>query len=589
MCKMKSKKKIILPVVVFLIGVAVLVGVLFNITKRQQKQNRAMANLNAMTYAERMKTDIMEGISATDTLKQILVSEDGKIDKFAEVAKDMMTDSIQSIQIAPDGVVSEIYPEKGNEAGKIDLINDKDRGHISRYARDNQMTVMQGPFELKQGGYGIAVRTPVYLRDKKGYKPFWGFTIVIIRVPDIFSDTIKALTDFGYQYRLSKTVSPWESDYEVVDSSGGKISDPVSYVFEMGGDQWKLEVMPKAGWSRGLDLSGVIGGGLLIILLLTGLTGALLILDEHREKFKMLSVTDALTGIYNRHGFDEQVGQYLKQHPDENCVGIQFDVDDFKFINDMYGHASGDKALQILAAIMRKSMPPNAILGRSGGDEFCIFLPGHSCEDAKEIIEGFTTQKKYFDYNGKEHPFSISVGYAQYPLHAKRYSDLMRCADAALYEVKLRGKHGCLAYQEGFRLEIRTQLGFALKDISENLPGAFIIYRADKKDDDILYANREMLRILKCESLDSLLKYTQGSFRNLICEQEREDIERRIWKQIEEGHQNDYVYYHMQKEDGTYLHVLDHGRIVENATYGKIFYVLIMDFDSMNRHFKDPF
>ena len=539
--------------------------------------------------AEHMKSDIEEGIRATDTLKQILISEEGRINKFEQVAKNMMTDYIQSIQIAPKGVVTEIYPIKGNEVGKIDLINDKDRGQISRYAIDNQMIVMQGPFKVKQGGCGIAIRNPVYLKNKKGHRSFWGFTIVIIRVPDIFSDTINALTDFGYQYRLSKTVSPWETDYEVLDHSKGKISDPVSYVFEMGGVQWKLEVMPKTGWLRGEDLPGVVGGGLLIVFLLTGFTGALLILDEHRKRFKLLAVTDALTGIYNRHGFDEQVSLYLTQHPGENCVDIQFDVDDFKMINDMYGHVSGDKALQILAREMKETLPENAILGRSGGDEFCVFLPNSNCKEAKSRIEQFAKMKRTFLYEGKERNFSISLGYAEYPLHADNYTKLKSCADAALYEVKLRGKQGCLAYQTDFRLEVRTQLGFALNDISENLPGAFIIYKADKEDDEILYANRELLRMLKCDSLDMLLKYTNGSFRNLIREQEREDIEQRIWEQIEEGHSNDYVYYRMKKEDGSFIHVLDHGRIVENGRYGKVFYVLIMDFDLMNRHFKDLF
>ena len=56
----------------------------------------------------------------------------------------MMDDSIQSIQIAPNGVVNEIYPEDLNESGKIDLINDSDRGEISRYARDNDTVIMQG-------------------------------------------------------------------------------------------------------------------------------------------------------------------------------------------------------------------------------------------------------------------------------------------------------------------------------------------------------------------------------------------------------------------------------------------------------------
>ncbi len=59
-------------------------------------------------------------------------------------------------------------------------------GEISCYARDNHTLITQGPFELKQGGYGIAVRNPVYLKDENGQEYFWGFTIVILRVPDIF-------------------------------------------------------------------------------------------------------------------------------------------------------------------------------------------------------------------------------------------------------------------------------------------------------------------------------------------------------------------------------------------------------------------
>ena len=76
----------------------------------------------------------------------------------------MMTDSIQSIQLAPGGVVTDIYPEKGNDTGKIDLINDPSRSEIVRYGRDNNITVMQGPFQLKQGGVGITIRNPSILK-----------------------------------------------------------------------------------------------------------------------------------------------------------------------------------------------------------------------------------------------------------------------------------------------------------------------------------------------------------------------------------------------------------------------------------------
>ena len=86
--------------------------------------------------------------------------------------------------------------------------------------------------------------------------------------------------------------------------------------------------------------------------------------------------------------------------------------------------------------------------------------------------------------------------------------------------MKLRGKKGSLVYDEGFDPEVRTQLGFALRDISENLPGAFIIYKADKKDDSILFANKEMLNLTGCSNFDELIDYTGRSFRNIIKEDE---------------------------------------------------------------------
>ena len=95
-------------------------------------------------------------------------------------------------------------------------------------------------------------------------------------------------------------------------------------------------------------------GGVIIVLLLTGFTCALLVLDEHRKKFKKLAITDALTGINNRHGYDERVTRYLKQNPDNHCVGVEFDIDDFKTINDMYGHVYGDVALKVLSEGMQK-------------------------------------------------------------------------------------------------------------------------------------------------------------------------------------------------------------------------------------------
>ena len=137
------KKKTLVPLIVFLLGICFVGFIVYKTDIHEKEQRHTTAQLNASTYGERIKNEITHGIEITDTLKQVLISENGKFNQF-------------------DTIVTDIYPISGNEAGKIDLIHDKNRGKISRYARDNHTIITQGPFELKQSGYGVAVRNPVF-------------------------------------------------------------------------------------------------------------------------------------------------------------------------------------------------------------------------------------------------------------------------------------------------------------------------------------------------------------------------------------------------------------------------------------------
>ncbi len=583
------KKKKLVPLIVFLLGICLASLIVYKTDTHEKEQRHITAQLNATTYGERIKNEITTGIEITDTLKQVLISVDGEIHHFDTIAGNLMSDSIESVQLAPNGVVTDIYPADRNEAGKIDLIHDKDRGKISCYARDNHTIITQGPFELKQGGYGIAVRNPVYLKDKNGQEYFWGFTIVILRVPDIFSDAISALSNFGYKYRISKTEAPWSDTYKVVYQSDGQISHPVSYTFIIGDENWKFQVTPKSGWRNNTLLIIISGVFLIIILLLSVLTKVWLVAKEHKNIYQILAHTDSLTNLYNRYGFDELSEKIISKNPQTHFVAALLDIDDFKFINDIYGHSYGDRALKSLADSMRAFFPSDALLGRNGGDEFCILLPNCTFEEADVKLQQFTKLPKTFLCHGEEHTFYISLGYAECPTFASNRSQLMRCADAALYEVKLHGKNGCMAYRKGLQSRIRKQLGFALKDISEHLPGAFIIYKADKENDELFYANHEFLHMTGYKSMDELFRLTQRSFRNLIREDEQQQIESSIWKQIDSGNENDYIHFHLRKADGTYLSVLDHGRIVESQQYGRVFYVLFMDWEDMHIRYSDKF
>ena len=583
------KKKTIVPLIVFLLGICLVGLIVYKIDSHETEQQHIKAQLNATTYGERIKNEITNGIAITDTLKQVLISENGKISQFDTIAENIMSDVIESIQLAPDGNVTDIYPSERTEASKIDLLQDKDCSKISCYARDNHVIITQGPFDLKRGGCGIAVRNPVYLKDENNQEYFWGFTIVILRVPDIFSDASSALSDFGYEYRLSKTDAPWSDTYKVVYQSDDQLTPTVSYGFTIGEENWTLEVAPESGW-RDLRLLVIVGGMFTtVVLLFSGLTRVWLVSKENKNKFQILAHTDSLTDIYNRYGFDELAERMITKNPKTHFVAALLDIDDFKFINDIYGHVYGDRALKSLTDSMKAFFPKNTLLGRNGGDEFCILLPDHTYKEAGELLLQFTKLPKTFSCKGKEYPFFISLGYAEYPTFASSRSQLMRCADAALYEIKLHGKNGCMAYREGLRSGVRKQLGFAFKDISEHLPGAFIIYRADKDDDELLYANHEFLQMTGYKTIDKLFSLTNRSFHNLIREDEQQQIETSIWKQIDAGNNNDYIHFHLRKADGTYLSVLDHGRIVESQQYGRVFYVLFMDWEAMHVHYSDKF
>ena len=104
------KKKTIVPLIVFLLGICLVGLIVYRTDSHEKEQRHITAQLNATTYGERIKNEISNGIAVTDTLKQVLVSEDGNIHQFDTIAENITSDFIDSIQLAPDGIVTDIYP-----------------------------------------------------------------------------------------------------------------------------------------------------------------------------------------------------------------------------------------------------------------------------------------------------------------------------------------------------------------------------------------------------------------------------------------------------------------------------------------------
>lgn len=163
---------------------------------------------------------------------------------------------------------------------------------------------------------------------------------------------------------------------------------------------------------------------------------ARLALQEQREKLELLAVTDPLTGLANRRGFENDGRQVLvrARRSGRPVSALMLDVDLFKILNDTYGHDAGDKALCILAGILKSSCGDGDSVARMGGDEFACLLVDTDLGGAKLLCE------RIHGALGKDagHPFTVSIGIAE--LADDDETDLyefLKRADDALYAVKL--------------------------------------------------------------------------------------------------------------------------------------------------------
>ncbi|MEW6331447.1 MAG: EAL domain-containing protein [Pseudomonadota bacterium] len=168
-------------------------------------------------------------------------------------------------------------------------------------------------------------------------------------------------------------------------------------------------------------------------------------LTRYQDELYHLSVTDPLTGLYNRRHFDSQLEVILSDHLPKNlpvCL-LLIDLDGFKFINDTYGHPLGDEVLRTTAQLLKQQVRRNDYIARMAGDEFAMVLKNTDIENATRIA-----QKLHESINDTRIPLPVghmqlqsSMGVAEAPTHGTNAQDLVSAADVALYHSKRRGRN----------------------------------------------------------------------------------------------------------------------------------------------------
>jgi len=332
----------------------------------------------AATVRSRLESELNATLSLSLGLSTfVLAKPDFSQADLAQVAASLirLQPAIRSVALAPDNVIRYIYPLAGNQKalGLRYLETPAQRDAVLRLMRE-QRPVTAGPIELAQGGLGIINRIPVIFTRPDGSPHYWGLASVAINPLPIFERAgIRSDTRDNVRYALrGKDGLGAQGEVFLGDATLFDNPDAVLMEVVIPGGSWQLAACPLApADEHGLWVQALLG-------VLAAVAGAVLAysLSAH-QRIRSMALHDHLTGLANRRQFKLRGQDLFALARRSGCqlTLLNIDIDDFKSINDTYGHAAGDAVLVYVANTLRTCCRESDLLARVGGDEFVVLLP----------------------------------------------------------------------------------------------------------------------------------------------------------------------------------------------------------------------
>ena len=249
----------------------VVTGSVCFLNREQEKEEKLKAVYAAESTVSRVKSQLNRYLAESELVKNIIESGydiDGE--KFS-ILSQMMQDKqnvIEAHELAKDGIVSHIYPMKGNEeAMGLNMLEHPDRKKEANLAKTSGQYTIAGPFPLVQGGNGALLFDPVYVKDEAGEDTFWGFSILVLNW-DHFMEEVETykLEDASYQYLIWKNGTELGEKLTIAQSEKFSFKDTLEVACDVPNDTWYFEIEPKAGWVP----QSQIAFGILIAALVSG-------------------------------------------------------------------------------------------------------------------------------------------------------------------------------------------------------------------------------------------------------------------------------------------------------------------------------
>lgn len=216
-------------------------------------EEKMRAAFTAETTVNRIRSQLNRYLDVSEFFQNIIGSGHQMDSKEFQALSQMISDDsqiIKAIELAPDGVVKDIYPLKGNEAAfGIDMLNSPARKHEANLAMKSGQYTIAGPYELNQGGLGSLLFEPIYITDKSGEKSFWGFSILVLDWNRFLEELeLDKLTDASYCYQMWK--KDGNSGKKTIIAQGGDAihKGAVQISCKVPNDTWYFEIIPHTGW-----------------------------------------------------------------------------------------------------------------------------------------------------------------------------------------------------------------------------------------------------------------------------------------------------------------------------------------------------
>lgn len=396
----------------------------------------------------RISEAISRPINQIYTASKYIEHNNGDLSRFDELANIIVdSDYVRNLILAPDGVVQYVYPntEENRSVLGLDYYSNSSEGNREAItAAQEHKLLLAGPFTTVVGDTAISGRIPVFLTDKNGDRTFWGIVSITLQYPEILENTyIDNLTERGITYNLwHKNIDTGE--HQII-LSNGSIDEDGSYIdkhIDLLNSEWYLRLSPVRKWYEFYQIWNCFLVAVFISILVSIVVHKNKALNVAKKNLEFMLNYDQLTKVLNRHGLFSVLNDLIKSNTVFQLNYI--DLNRFKYINDTFGHTTGDFILAEFARRISKYIDDNHFFARISGDEFIIIYTGKDFESEAEK-EFWQNIYKEFDspittINDEDIFISFSKGYSVYPDDSDKIDDIISIADEKMYLDKKKNK-----------------------------------------------------------------------------------------------------------------------------------------------------